>query len=309
MTQGIHHITAIASDAKRCVVFYTGTLGLRLVKKSVNQDDTGTYHLFFGDRLGHPGMDLTFFILLPPATGVQGNGLVTNISLAVPVSSLSFWSKRFDTLGVRYTEVIRFGHTRVAFTDPDGLPLELVGVPDYELGETDVYVRDGITKEHAVRNFYSASLRMPDPALAEPVLTKVFGYTATAKEKNVHEYSIGKKGRAIKLEITEDVHSPWGIQGAGTVHHIAFRAKDEAEQMELRSAVVSLGLSPTDVIDRFYFRSVYFRTPSRILFEIATDAPGFTADEPEGELGKHLALPPFLEEQRIEIEKNLIKID
>ena len=307
MTQGIHHITAIASDAKTCVDFYTKTLGLRLVKKSVNQDDVSTYHLFFGDKLGHPGMDLTFFIFLPPMAGIQGNGLVTTISFEVPADSFPFWKKRLGASGAkRISEEERFSRKRIAFTDPDGMQFELVGIAGSQ--STDVWTKE-ITKQHAIRSFYGASLRMHDVQLIDPVLTRVFGYTQTGKEKNIYEYSVGKSGRAAKLEVVEDAYASWGQMGAGTVHHIAFRAKDAKEQLVLREKVVALGISPTEVIDRYYFKSVYFRTPSKILFEIATDAPGFTADEKESELGKRLALPPFLEGERNMIEANLIPIE
>lgn len=302
MTQGIHHITAIASDAKKCVEFYTKTLGLRLVKKSVNQDDVGTYHLFFGDTLGHPGMDLTFFVFLPPIVGAQGNGLVTSITFAVPQDSLPFWKKRLNAKSIE-----RFGTKRLAFKDHDGMNFELVGVSEKDLEKGDVWTEE-VKKDEAIRSFYGATLSMPDLRLIEPVLRHVFGYTKIAKEKNTYQFALEKSNRASRLEVVEDPYMAWGKMGAGTVHHIAFRAKDKEDQLLLRNKVIELGLQPTQVIDRFYFQSVYFRTPSRILFEIATDEPGFAADEKESELGNHLALPPFLEDQRSMIEANLVKI-
>ena len=256
MTQGIHHITAIASSAAACVRFYTHILGLRLVKKSVNQDDVGTYHLFFGDRLGHPGMDLTFFIFLPPMIGKQGNGLVTNVSFAVPLEALSFWEKRFDTFGVIHGSLYEhFGAKRLPFEDGDGMHYELVGVADNQVQDLDVWTMTDISKDTAIRHFYHASLSMPDRQLIEPLLTEVFGYTQTAKEGNVYEYRLPSQTRASQLEIIEDIQSPLGLMGAGTVHHIAFRAKDAKEQLSMREKIITLGLMPTEVINRFYFHT------------------------------------------------------
>jgi catechol 2,3-dioxygenase-like lactoylglutathione lyase family enzyme len=309
-TQGIHHITAIASDAKKTVAFFSNILGLRLVKKSVNQDDVSTYHLFFGDRFGHPGMDLTFFIFLPSSQGKLGNGQVTTISFAVQPFALQFWIERFDRLYVTHTGIEEVRDTkRVGFSDPDGMHYELVGVTEQKK-ETDpaIWTTHEISEEFAIRSFYSAGLSVPDRMLIEPVLVDVFGYEHMESYGNVHSYQLPSEKRASRLDVIETPISPWGVSGAGTVHHIAFRAKDTEQQYALREKVIALGLMPTDVIDRFYFRSVYFRTTGGILFEIATDAPGFTADEDEKELGMHLALPPFLEAQREEIEAHLVPL-
>lgn len=307
MTDGIHHITAIAADAAETVRFYTSVLGLRLVKKTVNQDDVGTYHLFFGDRLGHPGMDLTFFIFQPAVSGARGNGLVTTISLAIPEGSLPFWTQRFAALGVKHEGVaVRFGHKRLSFVDHDDQRLELVGVDPKELGnDADVWTTPEVAREHAIRNFFGATLSVPDRALIDTVLTNVLGYTHSETQRNTHIYGLGGSKRAKYIEVVEDHDMAWGTSGAGTVHHIAFRAKDGDEQREMREKAIQLGLIPTGLIDRYYFKSVYFRTPAGILFEVATDGPGFTADEKEENLGKRLALPPFLENQRTIIEANL----
>lgn len=310
MTSGIHHITAIASDAQENVNFYTKTLGLRLVKKTVNQDDVGTYHLFFGDTLGDPGMDLTFFIFKPSVQGRRGNGLVTNISLAVPENSLPFWQDRFEKLPVKHEDVTeRFGKQRIIFFDSDDQQLELVAVPTSELDtESNVWTTPEVSEDHAIRNFYSASLSVISLASVDPILTHVFGYDAVSTEGHDHLYALKESKRANILEVIEQPSAEVGYNAAGTVHHIAFRAKDEAEQLTMRNKVIELGLYPTEVIDRFYFKSVYFRTPAGILFEIATDGPGFTADEKEEDLGKEIALPPFLESEREMIEANLPKI-
>lgn len=307
MTKGIHHITAIASNAVENLQFYTTVLGLRLVKKTVNQDDVETYHLFFGDRIGEPGMDLTFFIFLPPMQGARGNGLVTNISFAVPKSSLSFWQKRFQQLRVKHEVVSeRFGQKRILFFDHDNQQLELVGVDDTELmADSEPWTTTQISKKEAVRSFHSATLSVISLESVEPILTEVLGYTKLDAEEHVHLYGVKHSQRAHLLEVSEQPSAAMGFNAAGTVHHIAFRAKDEAEQLSMRNKVLELGLYPTEVINRFYFKSVYFRSPAGILFEIATDGPGFTADEKESELGKKLALPPFLESRRKEIESNL----
>lgn len=307
MTKGIHHITAIASDAQKTVTFYTKILGLRLVKKSVNQDDVQTYHLFFGDRNGHPGMDLTFFIFLPPYRGRRGNGLVTTISLAVPESSLEFWKDRFVSHKVKHEAMHeRFGKKRIIFYDEDDQKLELVGVAD--LTDTEVWTTPEISLEVAIRHFCSATLSVISKAMIEPILTHVFGYNFISQEDHCSQYLVSNSNRANFLEISEQPSLEAGINMAGTVHHIAFRAEDEHDQQVMSKTVLQLGLYPTEVINRFYFKSVYFRTPAGILFEIATDGPGFTADEDEAHLGEKLALPPFLEAQRESIEANLIPI-
>lgn len=310
MTRGIHHITAIASNAQENIDFYTKILGLRLVKKTVNQDDVETYHLFFGDKLGNPGMDLTFFIFQPPVQGRRGNGLVTNISLSVPENSLEFWKKRFESLSVKHEKMHEsFGKKRIIFYDNDDQKLELVGLTDSELDDdSDVWVTNEVTKENAIRSFYSATLSVISLAMVEPILTHVFDYEKIDTDSHIHLYALTNSKRANVLEVHEQPSEEMGYNAAGTVHHIAFRARDEEEQQMMRDKVASLGLYPTEVIDRFYFKSVYFRTPAGILFEIATDEPGFTADEKEEDLGKNLALPPFLEPEREMIEANLPKI-
>lgn len=309
MTTGIHHITAIASDVHRLLDFYTRILGLRLVKKTVNQDDWDTYHLFFGDRLGHPGMDLTFFVFLPAMQGRHGNGQVTTISFAVPPGALVFWKERFDREQVRNEEVSeKFGRKCLKFYDHDGQHLQLVEIVEDELVGADPWMTEEVPIEVAIRYFFSAKLSVFSFTAIEGVLMEVLGYEKIAQEEHRRLYEIKGSSRAKMLEVSEDPAGRHGLNAAGTVHHIAFRVKDEVEQNAMREKVLRLGLYPTEMIDRFYFKSVYFRTPAGILFEIATDEPGFTADEPETELGKRLALPPFLEVHRGEIEKGLVAL-
>jgi glyoxalase family protein len=307
MTKGIHHISAIASHGAETVHFYTQILGLRLVKKTINQDDVRTYHLFFGDRLGHPGMDFTFFIFQPSAPGKRGNGLVTTTSFAVPDSSLKFWEKRFAHYKIKHEEISeRFGKKRILFYDKDDQQLELVGVEQEELDpQSDIWTTDEVSQENAIRSFYSATLSVISRESTENILREVFGYRYVGSEGNTHLYEVPESQRAKFLEVSEQPSAAFGFNASGTIHHIAFRAANEKEQLQMREKVLKFGLHPTTQINRFWFKSVYFRIPDGILFEIATDGPGFTADENEKELGHVLSLPPFLEYQRKQIEENL----
>lgn len=306
MTAGIHHITAIAADGAQTVAFYSELLGLRLVKTTVNQDDVQTYHLFFGDKEGNPGLDLTFFIFKPATAGKTGRGMVSLISLAVPAASLDFWRSRLQSAGLSLAESTRFGEPRLQFFDPDGLPLELVGVASKDLKDSSqVWETEQVSKDQAIRHFHSATLTVDKRTSTQMVLEQVFDYKHIQSEANVHLYTVPHSQRASFLELRVDRESEWGIPGAGTVHHLAFRASDQGEQSSLRGRAIHLGLQPTPMIDRFYFQSVYFRIPAGVLLEIATDGPGFTADESVSELGQRLALPPFLEPQRRLIEAGL----
>ena len=307
MKSGLHHITAVASDPKMVVEFYCGVLGLRLVKKSVNQDDVSAYHLFFGDRTGEPGMDLTFFTFPGAGKGRQGLGQVTDISLAVPDESLEFWQKRFEEKRIEHDEVVeRWGKKRLGFKDPDGMRLELVGGDDeeFEKAKGVLWETEQVSKEVAIGYFESSRLSVVDVRLIEPVL-KVLGFEEMTRDGGLVLYGNESVKRAGFLEVEVDEALSEGIPGVGTVHHIAFAVEDEEEQLSLREEVSGLGLRPTGVIDRFYFKSVYFMTPAGILFELATMGPGFTADEEEDKLGEKLALPPFLEGRREEIEEEL----
>lgn len=304
MTQGIHHITAIASDASVTYEFYTKVLGLRLVKKTVNQDDVNTYHLFFGDTQGNPGIDVTFFVFQPSVQGESGTGQVSTVSFAIPESSLAFWQDRLHTNSINYAVDTIFEKKRIIFSDPDGLQLELVATTTASDSTNDVWLSEGITVEQAIRHFYSARLSVVNKQSIEIILQHVFGYSLEAEHETLLQYATSNTDKAAKLELSVE-QADQGLSGAGTVHHIAFRAHDELQQLTMRNKVLELGLYPTPVIDRFYFKSVYFRTPAGILFEIATDGPGFIADESEKSLGTRLALPPFLESRRAEIEAGL----
>ncbi|MEX0895783.1 MAG: ring-cleaving dioxygenase [Patescibacteria group bacterium] len=301
----IHHITAVSSDPVQTHHFYTKILGLRLVKKSVNQDDTATYHLFFGNTLGTPGMDLTFFPFQPVVDGRRGPGVVSKISLSIPRKSLKFWQKRFEQFSITFHESLdqETNEQSLIFFDEDNQQLELVATDSFAKHyEQAVWSTTDVPTEHAIRCFHQATLSVASAAQITPVL-EVLGFSATQNSNAI--WQLPKTANANQLEILVDTSNPRGIVGAGTVHHIAFGVPDDEAQLQVKSAIQALGLQTTAVIDRFYFKSVYFLTPAGILFEIATDQPGFTADQSESELGKTLALPPFLESQRSSIEAKL----
>lgn len=292
----IHHITAICSDAEKTNEFYTGVLGLRLVKVTVNQDDIGTYHIYFGDKTGSPGTVLTFFLWPDLPEGNVGPGMVSAVAFSAPSSSLNFWEKRLEEFNVKVSRENRFGEEFLSFRDPDGLPLEIVG----SAGQGNWKTED-IPIENSIKAFYGATLLLEENEPTAEILTKNFGYSHEKSEGNWHRYS--SETSAIDIHVSPDAHP--GISGTGTVHHIAFRAKNDEEQKRIRQDIIKQGLHLTSVIDRFYFKSVYFREPGRVLFEIATDGPGFAVDEPEDSLGEKLVLPPAFEHLREKIEKML----
>lgn len=320
---GIHHITAIAADPQKTYDFYAKILGLRLVKKTVNQDDVSAYHLFFGDQTGEPGMDLTFFTFPHVHQGQIGLGQVSAIALAVPNNALEFWQDRFETYHVNHQPIDTwFGRRRLVVFDYDGQRLELIGLPvEEQVNDAHVWETAEVQKPHAIRCFYSARLSVESIELVDSVLEYVLGYRVVEEGHQGQLYAIieAKPGvddddlafpafRAAYLEVSEQPLLELGINAVGTVHHIAFAVANEAALLQLRDKVFEVGLYPTEVIDRYYFKSVYFRTKAGILFELATMGPGFTADEAADSLGEELSLPPFLEAQRAEIEDHLVPI-
>lgn len=301
---GIHHVTAIAGNALRNLDFYTRTLGLRFVKKTVNFDDPGTYHFYYGDEVGHPGTILTFFPWEGVPAGRGGVGETHQTAFRIPASSLGYWMHRFVDKGVAHqTLEKRFGESVLPFTDPDGMSLALVGVsgPENEIG----WSNGDVPAEHAIRGFHSVTLLIEDAVKTSAILTDVIGFKETTREGSIIRLSASNSAGGI-VDIYEAKGFLRGHQGSGSVHHIAFRAADDAEQAEMaRKLVESHGQRPTEQKDRNYFRSVYFREPGGVLFEIATDIPGFAVDEPVESLGKDLKLPAFLEPRRKDIEKVL----
>jgi len=291
---GLHHVTAIAGPAQRNVDFYAGFLGLRLVKKTVNFDDPGTYHLYYGDDAGRPGTILTFFPWADVVPGRAGAGMTEETAFSVPQETLDDWMSRFAEAGYDFdAPTERFGEQVLTFKDPDGLGLALVA--HAEAGSRPA--------SYAVRSFHSVTLQLASPARTARLLTDVFGYEAKGEDNWRLRFQAPGEAHAGILDLIPARER--GRAGAGTVHHIAFRAHDEAEQLEWRERVQAFGLQVTEVKDRNYFKSIYFREPGGVLFEIATDPPGFTADETMEELGSHLKLPAWLEPRRAWLEAQL----
>ena len=273
---GIHHITAIAGDPQKNLDFYAGVLGLRLVKLTVNYDDPGTYHLYYGDYSGHPGTILTFFPWRGVPKGRAGAGQLTVTSFAAPEGSLAYWTDRLRSHDVAVGRPVeRFGERALSFRDPDGMALELVESADAGTDPT------------AIRGFHSATLAVSRLDASAKLLTGDMGFRKVAQEANRHRFATGE-GKAHQIvDLVETPREQRGSQGAGSVHHIAWRVPTDAEQVEWRSDLLATGLEVTPVIDRTYFHSIYYREPSGILFEIATDPPGFTVDEPLESLGQN----------------------
>jgi len=275
---GIHHVTALASDPQRNVDFYTGLLGLRLVKLTVNFDDPGTYHFYYGDHAGTPGSIMTFFPWPGASRGRQGAGQVTEVAFAVPKGSLDYWAARLN--------VARGEDDVLRFADPDGLPLSLAATEEGE--------------GHAISRFAGVTLTERFAEKTAQLLTATMGYAAG----DAGEF----RSAQDLVRIAHEPEARAGSMGAGTVHHVAFRAETDERQLEWQQLLMRERLQVTEVLDREYFHSIYFREPGGVLFEIATDPPGFTVDEPLGTLGTHLKLPPWLEPDRAEIERKLPKL-
>jgi glyoxalase family protein len=302
MQHGIHHVTAISGPARRNVEFHTRVLGQRLVKRTVNFDDPGTYHLYYGDRTGQPGSILTFFPWANVAPGRVGAGETLETAFRVPRAALPFWTKRFQEHGVAFQPLEqRFGEPVLAFSDPDGMHLALIGIEGIE-GEA-AWTTGEIPAEQAVRGFHGVTLLVADPKPTAAVLTDVLGFETGATEGPLARFIApgATQGGIVDLRAAPGIAR--GRQGGGSVHHIAFRATDDAEQAEMaRKLAEHHNLPTTEQKDRQYFRSVYFREPGGVIFEIATDQPGFAIDEPQDSLGEALKLPRFLEPQRAKIE-------
>ena len=305
---GLHHVTAIASDPQRNLDFYVGLLGLRFVKRTVNFDDPGTYHFYFGDRRGTPGTILTFFPWPGVRRGIRGTGQVEATAFSIPQNSIEFWLERLKQHHVTAERTPeRFGEEVIRLLDPDGLLIELIAVAaGVSSANIESWPDSPIPAEHAVHGFHSVSAALEGYERTARLLTETFGYRLVDESGNRFRFVSGDDsapGRIIDLLCQPD--TAMGRVAAGSVHHIAFRAKDEAEQLQWRERLVDLGYNVTPVIDRIYFHSIYFREPGGVLFEIATDPPGFTLDEKLEELGMHLLLPPWMEPARSQIEEIL----
>ncbi|SIT94468.1 ring-cleaving dioxygenase [Pontibacter indicus] len=305
---GLHHITAIADSAKSNLDFYTKTLGLRLLKKTVNFDDPGTYHLYYGDEAGSPGTILTFFPYKGARRGKAGAGMATHIGYAVPEGSFGFWMKRFDEHKVSYGRPSeKFGEQYLPFQDPDGLLLELV-IPK-NADNRRPWETDEVKAAVATKGFHSVTLTLQKAEKTAAILTDILGYTLQDQTGNSYRYSTDAVESANIIDIVENPNIGRGEGGAGTNHHIAFRVKDEEVLMHFREIIAGKGFNITEKIDRNYFYSLYFREPGGVLFEIATDNPGFAIDESVEDLGKKLLLPPQYEPHRAKIEAVLPRLD
>jgi glyoxalase family protein len=305
---GLHHITAISSDIAQNRRFYTQVLGLRFVKQSVNQDDPGTYHLYYGDYAGSPGTILTFFPWLGLRRGRPGTGQAYATGFSVPAGSLPYWQERFRALNVSAEPVEqRFADQVLPFFDHDGLRLELIATA--EADARPPAPSSLVAAAHAIRGFHDTTLALTDATATAAVLTTTMDYRLVAQNGHRARYTVGAGGPGAYVDLLTDPTLPRGLNGAGTVHHVAFRAADEAAQTADRDRLLASGLSVSPMIDRAYFKSIYYREPGGVLFEIATDQPGFAIDEPVETLGQRLSLPPRLEPHRAEIQAALPPLD
>jgi glyoxalase family protein len=301
---GIHHVTAIAGDPQQNLEFYTEFLGLRLVKLTVNFDDPGTYHFYFGDEIGRPGTIMTFFPWPGGAPGRRGAGQADAVSFSISEQSLGFWMDRLQSRNIRFEgPVSRFGDEVLALYDPDGLPIELVAVP--HLLDTDREATRTVPRAHAVQGFHGVTLVESDGRKTDSFLRAVLGLSLVGKEGNRARYGAGKGLQRTFVDVVARSDAAAGMVAVGTIHHVAWRTPDAAEQLTWQQHIRTAGTHVTPVLDRRYFSSIYFREPGGVLFEIATDPPGFSLDEEPAALGTRLILPSWLEEQRQAIVRNL----
>jgi glyoxalase family protein len=307
--KGLHHVTAIAGPAQENLDFYAGVLGLRLVKKSVNQDDPGTYHLFYADAEGHPGTDITFFPWAQMAPAREGWGLSSEVSLAVPPGSLGFWSGRLQHSKVPVGAAeVRFGENVLPLKDPHGLRVALVESADSLSRTFTPWEGSPIPVEFQIRGLESARMVERDLVVTTSFLSGAMGFTHLGTENGWHRYGVGNGKSGAYVDVREMPTANRGAWGTGSIHHLAWRVDDEAHQLEVREHVVAGRAHPTPVIDRFWFKSVYFKEPGGVLFELATEGPGFAVDEDRDHLGESLVLPPWLEPERASIEATLPKL-
>ncbi|MCC7102056.1 MAG: ring-cleaving dioxygenase [Fimbriimonadaceae bacterium] len=303
---GLHHVTAMSGHPQRNVDFYHGVLGLRLVKVSVNQDDPDTYHLFYGDGKGSPGSAMTFFPWMNMRAGYVGARQVGVTAFSVPKTGIPYWQLRLEEAGFHPSLEERFGEPTLMFADPDGILLEIVGTPD---DPRPAWADSPVPQEFGIHGFHHVELWTKDPAPTGDFLTQVFRTSVASHEgdRTRHFFGTGAPGQIV--DIVHLPERPNGLMGVGTVHHVAFRTPTPENELIVREAVEANGLRPTEVIDRFWFKSVYFREPGGVLFELATDAPGFDVDEHAEKLGEKLILPPWLEARRSLLEKSLVHFE
>jgi glyoxalase family protein len=293
---GIHHVTAITRDVQKCTDFYVGVLGLRFIKKSINQDVPDTYHIYFGDYVGTSGTAMTFFGWPSWPRRTTGSGQVTTVAFAVPKGSLDYWKTRLGKLGLDIKTTSRFGHDAIVVADPDGIALELVG--DASDDRWVPWKDSPVDQDQAIRGFHSVTMTVAESAATVDFLVNTMGFRTVADEGRRTRFQTGRGGPHAILDVVESPEGPGGEESTGTVHHVAWRTADAAHQAEWRDVMVKAGRNVTPVIDRYYFKSIYFREPGGVLFEIATDGPGFTVDESADSLGSSLSLPPWFNVRR-----------
>lgn len=303
LINGLHHITALASDAQRNVDFYVGVLGLRMVKKTVNFDAPEVYHLYYGDETGTPGSIVTFFPYAGLVRGRKGGGQLTFSAFSIPTSSLSYWMDRLVHFGIPYAGPYRrFNETYLRFEDFDGMGVELVANdtdkrPGWDNGK--------IPKEYSIRGAYTVSLNEFKIDRTVSLLTDVMGHRLVGEESGIYRFESGEGGPGSFVDVLESPKDVRALQGAGSVHHLAFATESDDTQLEIREKLLSESYNPTEVLNRNYFHSIYYREPGGILFEIATNPPGFSVDETVSELGSSLKLPEWFEPRREKIEAEL----
>ena len=297
---GLHHVTAVAADPKRNVTFYTQVLGLRLVKKTVNFDDPGTYHLYYGGYGATPGTLLTFFLWGNLPRGRAGSGMTGAVAYAVPAAALDFWRARLRAHGLAVTEAPRLGESAIGFADPDGLPLEIVGSAESDPREAPPHPE--VPAAQGIRGFHSVTLLAGTGEQTAWILTQAMGYRLLAQDGARMRYAPEAGGPGTLVDLLIDPQQPRGRSGIGTVHHVAFRTPDDADQRQALAELTASGIGVSPIMDRSYFHSIYYREPNGVLLEIATDGPGFTVDEPLDRLGGSLRLPPWHERNRTAIE-------
>ena len=301
---GVHHVTAIAGDPQRNMDFYVGVMGLRLVKVTVNFDEPTTYHLYYGDELGHPGTILTFFAWPGGPNGRVGTGQLTATSFSIPETAINFWMDRFKNHNVPFQgPIARFNEQVLSFSDPDGLQLELVATQNSQLDK--VWKEGPVPFEYGLRGFHSVALSEAGLERTTSLLTETMGFRRIAEIENRCRFEVGAGGAGATVDVLTEPGAPRGIVSVGSVHHVAWRTPEDEQQKAWREQLIEAGMNVTPIIDRKYFHSIYYREPGGVLFEIATDPPGFAVDEPVQELGRRLMLPPWLEPHRTEIEKAL----
>ncbi len=302
-TAGLHHITAMAGDPRRNVAFYTAVLGLRMIKKTVNFDDPGTYHLYYGDAAGTPGTILTFFPWAQARPGRRGAGEASETAFAVPPGALAFWQEQFTDHGVPQQPLTTlFGESVLSFQDPDGMNHQLVEVE--AASAVAGYATSGVPADSAIRGFAGITLHSRRGDATGAVL-ETLGYARQAHEGGLTRWVSASSGLGTRIDLRDASETAAGQVGAGSIHHIAFRASNDGAQAAMVQKLSAIGAQVTEQRDRQYFRSVYFREPGGVLFEIATDAPGFAIDEPADALGQSLMLPRWLEPRRSSIEAAL----